>query len=710
MAKHGPPPFTRRAIALTNLPPDAHVVELLALVHTGALEHVKLSPGAPSAELFFLAAHSAARSPARGSRTARCTYPYDEVRAHARIRADPAMVHVHVAYWPDPCELPAGAGVAPRADTNVTDLAARVFGGAFYALDTISFFRAEDARDFYFPATRGPLRIHDHDIAVIPYPDTPPGPLPRDCTRVVAVRAFNPPLLVLTRAKLRADFGRFGEIERVWYHRTKRLNAYVAFARADDALYALEHAAVACPEYAQCTLRFAPDPCARRAPVRAPLPAPALCVRYGREDAHGKAEEYAHGNADENANANEDAEERDERDEREDEEEQEEEARTLMAAEQARDRPLGVRSMRIAGLLGIHMHAGAESALKVDADTHADTGTQADTGQAEEGQAHWALGLVRRDGKARYAPEEVERMRRAVEWQVRRGMRVGRGMGLAKGGVLGAGGLPTHTKREVGGGEVEIGVEREAEGGEGRDGGGGRGRGGTGAGGGGGNGGGWVGGGGRGGRAGCLELGRWGRFFSFRSTTRSSPVPRRTPRPSTHAVVVSAAFPRRRRQACMTVHGRSAADSVDAARGLVTMHGNMSAQSDVLRSVRHNVSNTPPSCLKMGWRVAVLTDVAWCNRVLRLVVVSGPRSRMACAARHRSERGPTFALLRSYDPAARDTCRQTSPSLNALRARTAASLFHHHLSDGRIRTSSAYVFREVPVRDQGQRPSGRQTA
>ncbi|KAJ7622682.1 hypothetical protein B0H17DRAFT_1112485 [Mycena rosella] len=129
--------------------------------------------------------------------------------------------------------------------TNVTDLAAHVFGGALYALDTVSFFRAEDAPDFYFHATRSPLRIHDRDIAVapaqdhstspaplpsssphpaspeIPHPphhDIPPGPLPCDYTRVVAVRVFNHPLLVLTRAKLHADFGRFGEIERVWYH------------------------------------------------------------------------------------------------------------------------------------------------------------------------------------------------------------------------------------------------------------------------------------------------------------------------------------------------------------------------------------------------------------------------------------------------------------------------------------------------------------
>ncbi|KAJ7660620.1 hypothetical protein B0H17DRAFT_330573 [Mycena rosella] len=352
------PPFTRRAIAVTNLPLDAHVTELLALVHTGALEHVKFSPGAPTAELSFLAAHSAARFVAarpilRGRPLACAWLPYRPlhpviaaaagrdrarralvlykarerrdrwsaprlrtyfaagnadvadlrvlrvpdnpaygevalvqltdisaaIRTHARIRADPAMVHVHVAYWPDPCELPPDAAPPsleaidaalarePRhaptyfaalrpftaltlhnlhPQTNITDLAARVFGGALYALDvrsdctaTVSFFRAEDARDFYFNATRGPLRIHDRDIAVAPvydpappplpsspeiphpsYHDSPraPEPLPRDYTRVVAVRVFNHPLLVLTRAKLRADFGRFGEIERVWYH------------------------------------------------------------------------------------------------------------------------------------------------------------------------------------------------------------------------------------------------------------------------------------------------------------------------------------------------------------------------------------------------------------------------------------------------------------------------------------------------------------
>ncbi|KAJ7660639.1 hypothetical protein B0H17DRAFT_1094855, partial [Mycena rosella] len=282
------PPFTRRAIAVTNLPPDAHVAELLALVHTGALEHVKFSPGAPTAELSFLAAHSAARFVAarpilRGRPLACAWLPYrplhpviaaaagrdrarralilykarerrdrwsaprlrtyfaagdgevadlrvlraDDnpaygevalvqltdisaaIRMHARIRADPAMVHVHAAYWPDPCELPAGAGATPSLEsvdaalareprhaptyfagraprpftaltlhnlhpqTNVTDLAARVFGGALYALDvrpdcsaTVTFFRAEDARDFYFHATRGPLRIHNRDIAL----------------------------------------------------------------------------------------------------------------------------------------------------------------------------------------------------------------------------------------------------------------------------------------------------------------------------------------------------------------------------------------------------------------------------------------------------------------------------------------------------------------------------------------------------------------
>ncbi|KAJ7683461.1 hypothetical protein B0H17DRAFT_1205159 [Mycena rosella] len=69
--------------------------------------------------------------------------------------------------------------------TNVTDLAARVFGGALYAPDvcpdctaTVSFFRAEDARDFYFHATRGALHIHDRDIAVTPAQDYDPAPPP----------------------------------------------------------------------------------------------------------------------------------------------------------------------------------------------------------------------------------------------------------------------------------------------------------------------------------------------------------------------------------------------------------------------------------------------------------------------------------------------------------------------------------------------------
>ncbi|KAJ7604399.1 hypothetical protein B0H17DRAFT_1121131 [Mycena rosella] len=236
------------------------------------------------------------------------------------------MVPVHVAYWPDPCELPPGAGVAPLLTAVDAALAREprhalttiLFKEAFANIAQTVSFRAEDARDFYFHATRGSLRIHDRDIAVTPAQDhdpapphppsssphpaspdiphpphhvIPPGPLPGDDTRSVAVRVFNHPLLVLTRAKLRADFGRFGEIERVWYH-----------------------PCVACtptsPSRAQTTRSTRSSTLPSRAPT----------------------------------------------------------TRALMAAEQARDRPLGVRSMRIAGLRAL--------ALAVHTDTGADTGSR----------------------------------------------------------------------------------------------------------------------------------------------------------------------------------------------------------------------------------------------------------------------------------------------------------------------------------------------
>ncbi|KAJ7622686.1 hypothetical protein B0H17DRAFT_1151641 [Mycena rosella] len=174
--------------------------------------------------------------------------------------------------------------------------------------------------------------------------------------------------------------------------RMKCLRAYVAFARADDALYVLQHAAVVCPEYAQCTLRFAPDLYARCAPA----PLPALRVKHRREDADANVRER--------------------------EREAEEETRTLMAAEERRNRPLSVCSMRIAGLLGVH----AESRL------HVDTGVDAGIARVDADTGHLALGFVRQGGKVRYAPEEVERMWQAVE-QGGRGGNKGGGVGVGVG-------------------------------------------------------------------------------------------------------------------------------------------------------------------------------------------------------------------------------------------------------------------------------------
>jgi hypothetical protein len=57
------PPFVRRAVLLANIPPSTSVQQLLDLVHTGALEHVRFVPSTSSthAELSFLHGISAAR-------------------------------------------------------------------------------------------------------------------------------------------------------------------------------------------------------------------------------------------------------------------------------------------------------------------------------------------------------------------------------------------------------------------------------------------------------------------------------------------------------------------------------------------------------------------------------------------------------------------------------------------------------------------------
>ncbi|KAJ7496539.1 hypothetical protein FB451DRAFT_1208031 [Mycena latifolia] len=236
------------------------------------------------------------------------------IRTHAFIRADPGMVCVRVAYGPDPCEAPPGTPAFSLADahaalktelghaptyfsdahggarpftalvlrnldqeTTVADLCERIYSGPLYAVDllgdgtaVVSFFRMEDARDFLVGVSTRGLTIRHRAISVEPHHEeesaTPA--LPPECTRVLRVRIFIDSAVTITLPKLQADFGLFGTIDRVWAHPhpRKQRYAFVAFARADDALRAFEHIAVADPVYLACNLRFAPDPCARRIP------------------------------------------------------------------------------------------------------------------------------------------------------------------------------------------------------------------------------------------------------------------------------------------------------------------------------------------------------------------------------------------------------------------------------------------------------------
>ncbi|KAJ7099298.1 hypothetical protein B0H15DRAFT_542299 [Mycena belliarum] len=218
------------------------------------------------------------------------------IRTHARIRADSSMARVHVAYGPDPCSLPLHTRLTLKAidraldeepqhaptyfpdggkpfttvklhdvprGMGLADLCARLFGGPLHAVDlkddgtaTVTFFRAEDARDFLARA----------GFVVSAEPQTAaPQPLPLHYTRVLRVRVFDVVHPVITRTKLAADFALFGRLERVWVRRNRRHLAFVAFARADDALRALEGIAVVRPEYLACNVWFAADPCARGA-------------------------------------------------------------------------------------------------------------------------------------------------------------------------------------------------------------------------------------------------------------------------------------------------------------------------------------------------------------------------------------------------------------------------------------------------------------
>ncbi|KAJ7115158.1 hypothetical protein C8R44DRAFT_855262, partial [Mycena epipterygia] len=336
-------PFIRRALAMTNLPPQIKLEYLLDRVHTGPLESAELiaapeNSEPPRAHLSFLSGTAAARfltsssslnfsghqlacawlpyrplDPVVGAAVARdrarralFLYKsrerqdrweapqlqaylefagaghveqvvvqqvgedkgYNEVavvhfadiasaiRAHARIRADPAMLQVHVAYGTDRCEapppslaaidealeqeprhaptyFPAAAGIQSPfttlalstlpPNTTLHNLCDCVYGGPLYSIELredntaeISFFRTEDARDFYAGTQAHPFTIFGQEIAVTPQPAALITPQPIDYTRVLSVRVFHSQ--GLPHAQLREDFGVFGTLVRVRQH------------------------------------------------------------------------------------------------------------------------------------------------------------------------------------------------------------------------------------------------------------------------------------------------------------------------------------------------------------------------------------------------------------------------------------------------------------------------------------------------------------
>ncbi|KAJ7826889.1 hypothetical protein B0H14DRAFT_3467395 [Mycena olivaceomarginata] len=85
------PPFIRRGVAVTNIPPGTTAQQLLDLVHTGALEYLELSKDGTRADLSFVHGYSAARfvsaPPALLGNKLRCTWllyrPLDPVVAVA---------------------------------------------------------------------------------------------------------------------------------------------------------------------------------------------------------------------------------------------------------------------------------------------------------------------------------------------------------------------------------------------------------------------------------------------------------------------------------------------------------------------------------------------------------------------------------------------------------------------------------------------------
>ncbi|KAF7362548.1 RNA-binding protein Nrd1 [Mycena venus] len=294
------PPFIRRGISISNLPPGTTVPQLLDLIRTGALESVEMNQAGTDAKISFLHGYSAARFVAgamstpliKGRELCFSWLPYrplhpvvatadnwtagrlktylcgqaeevtvrkvenpgsayrevavvhfrdisDAIRAHARLRADPFMMSVHIAYGPDRCELSSALSPSPsshaistdidadmistflatepphhptyfpdattasdadkiyhpftrvtltnlHALTTVRDLCRRIFGGPVWAVERdvrrgtadITFFRAEDARDFYAGATSRGFTIHGRKVRVEPQPDPAFHPLP----------------------------------------------------------------------------------------------------------------------------------------------------------------------------------------------------------------------------------------------------------------------------------------------------------------------------------------------------------------------------------------------------------------------------------------------------------------------------------------------------------------------------------------------------
>ncbi|KAF8140846.1 hypothetical protein K438DRAFT_2030361 [Mycena galopus ATCC 62051] len=246
------------------------------------------------------------------------------IRAHARLRADPFMMSVHIMYGTDRCDLPSHddvdveiaalehelphrptyfpvTGDAEKIyrpfttvrlsnlhpQTSTRDLIKRIFGGTLYSVDldaasgtaNVSFFRAEDARDFYAGAQSGGFTLHGNRIRLEPHPEAgivneaEERVLPHDdaYTRVLCLQAFDAPTepLMRRRNKIAADFWTFGPLDCVTTNnfRPDARQLYVAFACAADALRAQQHITTAHPTYLAYSITFARDPCARGVPA-----------------------------------------------------------------------------------------------------------------------------------------------------------------------------------------------------------------------------------------------------------------------------------------------------------------------------------------------------------------------------------------------------------------------------------------------------------